>query len=66
MSKLVISAKEMYQVVLEMAGRRVHVVAEFPTKQEALDKYMEIVDMNRGSPQTPNGRYTIRPKPAQQ
>jgi hypothetical protein len=53
----------MYQVVLEMAGRKVHVVAEFSTKQEALDKYMQIVDMNHGSPQTPNGKYTIRQKP---
>ncbi|MFN3927238.1 MAG: hypothetical protein ACK4QL_07920 [Pseudanabaenaceae cyanobacterium] len=54
----------MYQVVLELSPHRVHVIAEFPTKEAALDKYMEIVSMNKGSPLTPKGKYTIRKKPA--
>jgi hypothetical protein len=49
-----------YQVVLELSPRRFHVVGEFASPEAALDKYMEIVNMNHGSPQTPKGKYTIR------
>ncbi len=54
----------MYQVVLNLAqSKRVHVVTECATKEQALDEYMKIVESNNGSPQTPRGQYTIRKKP---
>jgi hypothetical protein len=54
----------MYQVVLEMATRKVHVIAEFPTKEEAVAKYVQLIDENRGSPVTGRGKYNIRRKPS--
>jgi hypothetical protein len=54
----------MYQVVLELAGsRKVHVVSEHATKEDALNKYMKLVDANKGSPITVTGKYSIRKKP---
>ncbi|MEE3716551.1 hypothetical protein V2H45_07330 [Tumidithrix elongata RA019] len=54
----------MFQVVLDMAPiRKVHVIAELPTKEEAMDKYIKLVEANQGSPITKNGKYTIRKKP---
>jgi hypothetical protein len=54
----------MYQVVLDMAPiRKVHVIAEFQTKEEAMDKYIKLVEGNKDSPITKNGKYTIRKKP---
>ncbi|MCA1904805.1 MAG: hypothetical protein LDL47_08230 [Cyanobacteria bacterium KgW148] len=43
--------------------KKVHVIAEFSTKEEALAKYVSLIDANKGSPITPNGKYTIRKKP---
>ncbi|MCA6574771.1 MAG: hypothetical protein ACK5EU_08425 [Pseudanabaena sp.] len=55
----------MHQVVLEIAGsRRVHVISEHEDKEEALDKYIKLVEANKGSPVTSKGKYTIRKKPA--
>ena len=55
----------MHQVVLELAGsRKVHVISEHNTKESALDKYIKLVEANNGSPNTANGKYTIRTKPA--
>jgi hypothetical protein len=52
-----------YQVVLEIAhSRRFHVIAEYPTKEKSLDKYMELLEGNKGSPVTSRGKYTIRKK----
>jgi hypothetical protein len=54
-----------YQVVLEIAhSTRVHVIAEFSTKEKALDGYMKLVAENKNSPVTSRGKYTIRKKPA--
>jgi len=54
----------MHQVVLEIAGsRKVHVISEHETKEEALDKYIKLVEANKGSPITSKGKYTIRKKP---
>ena len=53
----------MFQVVLEMSARKVHVISEHPNKQSALDAYMKLVTSNQNSPQTKNGKYTIRSKP---
>jgi predicted phosphatase len=54
-----------YQVVLEIAhSSKVHVIAEYPTKEKALDGYMKLVKENKDSPITPKGKYTIRKKPA--
>lgn len=54
----------MYQVVLELAGsRKVHVISEHATKEDALDKYTKLVDGNKGSPITGTGKYSIRKKP---
>ncbi|NJK35494.1 MAG: hypothetical protein HC919_11390 [Oscillatoriales cyanobacterium SM2_2_1] len=54
----------MFQVVLELkVGRRVHVIAEFPTKEQALNRYMELVKDNKDSPETRQGKYGIRAKP---
>ena len=54
----------MHQVVLEIAGsRKVHVISEHVTKEEALDKYIKLVEANKDSPITSNGKYTIRKKP---
>ncbi|MDX1978211.1 MAG: hypothetical protein SFT94_11115 [Pseudanabaenaceae cyanobacterium bins.68] len=55
----------MYQVVLEMnTGRRVHVIAEYFTKPEAINKYMSLVQANNNSPITRLGKYAVRSKPA--
>jgi hypothetical protein len=55
----------MFQVVLELkVGRKVHVIAEFPTREQALDRYMELVKANRDTPITRQGKYGIRAKPA--
>ena len=54
----------MHQVVLELSGsRKIHVISEHGTKEEALDKYIKLVETNKGSPITTNGKYTIRKKP---
>jgi len=54
----------MHQVVLELSGsRKVHVISEHGTKEEALDKYIKLVEANKSSPITSNGKYTIRKKP---
>lgn len=54
----------MHQVVLEIAGsRKVHVISEHATKEDALDKYIKLVEANKGSPVTSKGKYTIRKKP---
>jgi len=54
----------MHQVVLELSGsRKVHVISEHPSKEEALDKYIKLVEANKGTPVTTNGKYTIRKKP---
>jgi len=53
----------MYQVVLELGSRKVHVISEHPSKEEALDQYIKLVEANKGSPITTNGKYTIRKKP---
>jgi len=53
----------MYQLVLEMSARKVHVISEHPDKPTALDAYMKLVAANQNSPQTKNGKYTIRAKP---
>jgi hypothetical protein len=51
----------MHQVVLEMSGsRKVHVIAEFTTKSEAIDRYMALVKANKDSPITKTGKYNIR------
>jgi hypothetical protein len=53
-----------YQVVLEIAhSSKVHVIAEYPTKEKALDGYMKLVAENKNSPVTSRGKYTIRKKP---
>jgi hypothetical protein len=55
----------MHQVVLELSGsRKVHVISEHATKEEALNKYIKLVEANKDSPITANGKYTIRTKPA--
>jgi len=54
----------MHQVVLEMSGsRKVHVIAEFETKPEAINKYMVLVKANKDSPITKTGKYSVRAKP---
>ncbi len=53
----------MYQVVLEMGGKRIHVIAEYGTAEAALQRYEELVRQNQGSPKTPNGLYKVRKKP---
>ncbi len=53
----------MHQVVIELSGsRKVHVISEHGTKEEALDKYIKLVEANKGSSITSNGKYTIRTK----
>ncbi|MCS6958826.1 MAG: hypothetical protein RMK91_02115 [Pseudanabaenaceae cyanobacterium SKYGB_i_bin29] len=52
----------MYQVILEMAAKRVHVIAEFSEKEQAIAKYVSLVEANKGSPITPRGKYNIRKK----
>ena len=57
------STSTMYQVVIEMTySRKIHVIAEFPTKEKALDDYMKRVKENKDSPVTSKGKYTIRKK----
>jgi hypothetical protein len=53
----------MYQVVLEMAGKRIHIIAEYGTGEAAFQRYEELVQENRGTPKTPNGIYKVRKKP---
>jgi len=54
----------MYQVILDMkTPRKAHVIAECGTKEEALKKFMELVDANKGSSVIKNGNYSIRKKP---
>lgn len=53
----------MYQVILQMnMPRKVHVIAECKTKEEALNKFMQLVDANKGSSVLKNGNYSIRKK----
>jgi len=53
----------MHQVVLELSGsRKVHVISEHATKEEALDKYIKLVEANNNSPTTTKGKYSIRKK----
>jgi len=55
----------MHQVVLELSGsRKVHVISEHATKEEALNKYIKLVEANNGSRTTVNGKYSIRTKSA--
>lgn len=54
----------MYQVILELkTPRKSHVIAECTTKEEALKKFMELVEANNGSSSLKNGTYSIRKKP---
>jgi hypothetical protein len=54
----------MYQVVLNMAHtRKVHVIAEYPSQAEALDRFQQLVESNKGSSTTINGKYAVRKKP---
>jgi hypothetical protein len=54
----------MYQVVIDLKTvRKAHVIAEYGTKEEALKKFVELVDANKGSSVLKNGNYTIRKKP---
>ncbi|MFQ3678907.1 MAG: hypothetical protein SNJ60_00130 [Pseudanabaenaceae cyanobacterium] len=53
----------MYQVVLEMVGKRIHIISEYGTAEEALQRYEALVRQNRGTPKTPNGTYKVRKKP---
>ncbi|MGQ9866645.1 MAG: hypothetical protein ACUVSQ_10275 [Pseudanabaenaceae cyanobacterium] len=53
----------MYQVVLEMSGKRTHIIAEYGTAEAALQRYEELVRQNRGTPKTANGIYKVRKKP---
>lgn len=53
----------MYQVVLNMShSRKVHVIAEYPTQVEALDKFQKLVETNKGSRKTAKGEYAVRKK----
>jgi hypothetical protein len=55
----------MYQVVLNMAhSKKVHVIAEYPTQSEALDRFQTLVETNKGSSITSKGKYSVRKKPA--
>ena len=55
----------MHQVVLELTGsRKVHVISEHATKEEALNKYIKLVEANKDSRITANGKYSIRTMPA--
>jgi hypothetical protein len=54
----------MYQVILDLkTSRKAHVIAECATKEEALDKFTELVVANKGSSILKNGNYSIRKKP---
>ncbi len=53
----------MYQVILEMPAKKIHVIAEFSTKEAAMAKYVQLIDSNKGSPITPRGKYSVRQKP---
>jgi hypothetical protein len=54
----------MYQVILDVKTvRKAHVIAEYETKEEALKKFVELVDANKGSSVLKSGNYTIRKKP---
>jgi hypothetical protein len=54
----------MHQVVLEMSGtRKIHVICEFPSKEEAINKYMSLIKANKDSPITKTGKYNVRAKP---
>jgi len=54
----------MHQVVLQLSGStKVHVISEHATKEDALNKYIKLVEGNKGSPITTNGKYSIRKKP---
>jgi len=54
----------MHQVVLEMNhSRKIHVIAEFATKPEAINKYMALIKANKDSPITSKGKYNVRAKP---
>lgn len=53
----------MYQVILDMPNKKIHVIAEFSTREEAMAKYVQLLDSNKGSPVTPRGKYSIRQKP---
>ncbi|WP_019502780.1 hypothetical protein [Pseudanabaena sp. PCC 6802] len=52
------------QVVMEMAhSRKIHVIAEYPSKEKAIDQYMKLLAENKGSPVTAKGKYSVRKKP---
>lgn len=52
------------QVVMEMAySRKIHVIAEYPNRDKAIDKYMQLLAENKGSPVTAKGKYSVRQKP---
>jgi len=54
----------MYQVILDLKiARKAHVIAEYASKEEALKKFVELVDANKGSSVLKDGNYTIRKKP---
>ncbi len=54
----------MYQVILDLkTPHKAHVIAEYATKEEALEKFMKLVEANKGSSQLKNGSYSIRKKP---
>lgn len=54
----------MYQVIIDMKiARKVHVIGEYPTKEEALNKFTALVELNKGSSVLKEGNYSIRKKP---
>jgi len=54
----------MYQVVLNIAyTTKVHVIIEYKTQEEALNKFMALVEANKGSSTTTKGKYSVRKKP---
>jgi len=54
----------MYQVVLNIAyTTKVHVIVEYMTQEEALNKFMALVEANKGSSTTIKGKYSVRKKP---
>jgi hypothetical protein len=57
-------ASALTQVVMEMAhSRKIHVIAEYPTPEKAIDEYMKLLAENKGSPVTAKGKYSVRKKP---
>ncbi|AFY75156.1 hypothetical protein Syn7502_03290 [Synechococcus sp. PCC 7502] len=53
----------MYQVIIQTnISSKFHVIAECATKEQALNKFMELVEANKGSSTLKNGSYSIRKK----